>query len=59
MDEKKPLSSQELQRDEWREEGSPLPEDAAGHTLPASESGLDEERPRGPNPIGGTMLPPD
>ena len=36
-------------------------EDASGHTRPASESGIgnDDERNRRPNPIAGTILPPD
>jgi hypothetical protein len=54
-----PLSSEQLKRDEWRDEdGTP---NAPGHTLPESERGVDDDDIAGnrPNPIGGTMLPPD
>jgi hypothetical protein len=55
-----PLSSDELKRDEWRDGGAPKPQ-ARGHTLPASEGGDADEASDSdrPNPIAGTMLPPD
>ena len=61
--EEAPLSSEALKRDEWRGDGASLsPKDSPGHTLPASESGLadpDEDGADRPNPLCGTMLPPD
>ncbi len=58
-----PLSSEALKRDEWRGGSTELkPEDAPGHTLPASESGAaagDGSGGEKPNRIAGTMLPPD
>jgi len=56
-----PLSSEELARDEWREDRGRVSEaDAPGHTLPASEADAEQEGGAdGPKPIGGTMLPPD
>ena len=57
-----PLSSEALKRDEWRGEERRLkPKDAPGHTLPESEQDLHDlgERAEGPNPMAGTMLPPD
>ncbi len=56
-----PLSSEALKRDEWRgHDASPDPENASGHTLPASEEGNgDRDGGKGPNPLAGTMLPPD
>lgn len=50
--EDKPLSSEALKRDEWRGDGaSPSEED---RDRDAAEMGRD-----GPNPLAGTMLPPD
>jgi hypothetical protein len=59
-DEEGPLSSEALKRDEWRGE-EPVTPKAPGHTLPASESGDADQESEGdrPNPIAGTMLPPD
>lgn len=57
-----PLGSEALKRDEWRGKDEAGKPDAAGHTLPASEEGAadaDGNRTEGPNPIAGTMLPPD
>ena len=57
-----PLSSEALKRAEWRGKDEAEKPDAGGHTLPASEQGAsdgDGDRAAGPNPIGGTMLPPD
>ena len=46
-----PLSSEALKRDEWRGD-----DDSAN----AEEHGAaEEESTRGPNPMAGTMLPPD
>ena len=48
----KPLSSEALKREEWRGDGtSPDGEKRDGD---AAETGRD-----GPNPMAGTMLPPD
>ncbi len=54
-----PLGSDELAKD--AEEGGAMlrPEDAPGHTLPESEAAAEPSGARGPNPLGGTMLPPD
>ncbi len=54
-----PLSAEALARDEWRDDNGGAK--APGHTQPASESdgSDDEDRADGPNPIAGTMLPPD
>ena len=54
-----PLSSTELEKDRQRAGTSLEPEDAPGHSLPAIESDDAREGGHGPNPIGGTMLPPD
>ncbi len=59
-DDKGPLSSAELEGDARRAGASLHPEDAPGHTLPASESQAEpDESGQGPSPIAGTMLPPD
>lgn len=56
-----PLSSEALKRDEWRGGAASLAqEDAPGHTLPESErDAADTGEGNRPNPLGGTMLPPD
>lgn len=59
-----PLKSEALARDEWRGEGDRMlsKDNARGHTLPESEAGPgahEEDGRDGPNPIAGTMLPPD
>jgi hypothetical protein len=59
-----PLRSEELEQDKRRSDADPMlvAEDAPGHSLPASESGFassEEGQGRRPNPIAGTMLPPD
>lgn len=57
-----PLSSEALKRDEWRDGGTMLQEeDASGHTLPASESGLAGEGGdrKSSGAVAGTILPPD
>ena len=58
-----PLSSEELERDEWRGGETRLTQkDAPGHTLPESErdgaaqEGGDSERP---GLVSSTLLPPD
>jgi hypothetical protein len=58
-----PLSSEELERDEWRRGETRLSQkDAPGHTLPESErdgtvqEGGDGERP---GLVSSTILPPD
>jgi hypothetical protein len=60
---KGPLSSEELERDEWRGGETRLTQkDAPGHTLPESErdgavqEGGDSERP---GLVSSTPLPPD
>ena len=55
-----PLSAAELEKGA-RRMGRPeiASDDAPGHTLPASDSADQPEGDRGPNPIAGTMLPPD
>ncbi len=57
------LSSEELEKDEWRDrENIVQDEGATGHTAPASESGVSggaEGGQHGPSPTAGTMLPPD
>lgn len=63
-DEEPPLSSEELEQDRLRSDADPVigGKDAQAHSLPASEGDLagDEEgESRRPNPIAGTMLPPD
>jgi hypothetical protein len=56
----RPLSSDELARDAEQDARASLkPEDASGHTLPASEAAADPTEERGPSPAAGTMLPPD
>lgn len=56
-----PLSSEELARDEWRDDEPRLKEsDAPGHTLPESER--DPGSSNGGSRTGavsGTILPPD
>jgi len=56
-----PLKSEELARDEWRDDEPGLKErDAPGHTLPESErdaSGSEGGSRTGA--ISGTILPPD
>jgi hypothetical protein len=59
-----PLSSDELAQDLKRSDADPMADtDAEGHTRPASEEGMadnnGERESRGPNPMAGTMLPPD
>ncbi len=55
-----PLSASELEKDaNGAERPSLEPGDAPGHTLPESEAAAQPSGERGPNPIGGTMLPPD
>jgi hypothetical protein len=58
-DDATPLQAEALARDEWRGGGSVAPEDAPGHTLPASED--DDERMKGGRGSAGpsTMFPPD
>ena len=61
-EEKGPLSSEALARDEWRGDATELKNgDAPGHTLPESEGkdAGDESGGGGPRPFSGTMLPPD
>ena len=48
----KPLSSEALKRDEWR--GDDASRSAGDGNRGAAETGRD-----GPNPLAGTMLPPD
>ena len=62
--EERPLKSEALARDQWRgdEDRTLSKSEAPGHTLPESEAGPgadDEDGRDGPNPIAGTMLPPD
>jgi hypothetical protein len=59
-----PLSSAELQQDRDRAGTDPMAgaEEAGGASRPASEQGISDEdgqSARRPNPIAGTMLPPD
>ena len=62
-DGKGPLKSEALARDEWRGEDKRTlsKSDAPGHSLPESEAAVkaDGDGAEGPNPIAGTMLPPD
>lgn len=57
-----PLSSEALERDEWRGEETRLNEgDAPGHTLPESERDRATEGGGGKSSrsVAGTILPPD
>jgi hypothetical protein len=60
---KGPLSSEELERDEWRGGETRLSQkDAPGHTLPESErDGAGQEGSDGERPglVSTTILPPD
>lgn len=48
-----PLSAEALKRDEWRGDDESANADEHEHEAP------DEGSTRGPNPMAGTMLPPD
>lgn len=56
-----PLTSEELARDEWRDEEPGLNErDAPGHTLPESERpGTSTDASERSGAVSGTILPPD
>lgn len=49
----KPLSSEALKRDEWRGDGASRSEEDREHDA------LDVGNRQDPNPLAGTMLPPD